>query len=59
LYFYKLRCETVNVFMSFCINEIKIPRGIGQYPLGSGPYDPYTIAYGPYGPRQVTTALKG
>jgi hypothetical protein len=58
LYFYKLKYKTVNIFVRFGVNKIRVPRGIGQHPLGYGPYDPYAIAYGPYGLRRVTTALK-
>jgi hypothetical protein len=45
--------------MIFYVDKIKVFRGIGQYPLRTEPYDLYAIAYGPYGLRQVTTALKG
>jgi hypothetical protein len=51
LYFYKLKCKTVNIFMGFCINKIIVSRGIGQHSLGSGPYDPYANAYSQYGLR--------
>jgi hypothetical protein len=43
LYFYKLKCKIVNIFMGFCVDKIKVPRGIGQHPIESGPYDPYVI----------------
>jgi hypothetical protein len=59
LYFYKLKRKIVNIFVGFCINKIIVPRGIGQHPLGSGPYDPYAYAYSAYGLRRVTTVLKG
>jgi hypothetical protein len=59
LYFYKLKCKTVNIIVVFCADKINVPRGIGQCPLGSGPYNPYAIAYGPYKLRRVTTTLKG
>jgi hypothetical protein len=59
LYFYKLKCKIVNIFMSFCINKIKVSKGIDQHPLRSGSYNLYVIAYGIYKLRQVTTALKG
>jgi hypothetical protein len=45
--------------VGFCVNKIIVPRGIGQHPLESEPYDPYADAYGPYGLRRVTTILKG
>jgi hypothetical protein len=51
LYFYKLKYKIVNIFMGFYINKIIVSRGIGQYPLGSGPYDPYEL-------RRVMTVLK-
>jgi hypothetical protein len=58
LYFYKLKCNIVNVFVDFYINKIIVPRSIGQHPLGSGPYDLYANAYGPYGLRHVIYQIK-
>jgi hypothetical protein len=57
LYFYKLKCKTVNIFVGFYINKIIVFRGVGQHPLGSGPYDLCAYAYGPYGLRRVMTVL--
>jgi hypothetical protein len=44
--------------LCFEFYKIIVPRDIGQYPLGSRPYDPYADTYDLYGLRQVTILLK-
>jgi hypothetical protein len=43
----------------FFVNRIIVPRGLGQHPLGSGPYDLYADAYGLYGLRLSGLFLRG
>jgi hypothetical protein len=48
---YNWKQKTINIFVSFELNKIKMSRGIDQFQLGFGAYDLYAIVYGLYGHR--------
>jgi hypothetical protein len=48
----------MNIFVGYLLIKIRIPRGIGQFPLGSGPYSLYDLTYGSYKHGWITTTSK-